>query len=112
MFMKTLSPETCKKLKEVLGENAIESYWFWDNEGEYTCTEEEIPSWHTFIPAYTVQDVLSREFLEALGEKLGWKIYQYSHGQTWQVEGRYLLEAYWQSQEKFEEELLKLIEKR
>ena len=142
--MKTLSFKTCEKLKEVLGVQDFqpEQYWLHNEDGEiehFTAHKDVIDEFYSnneiLCPAYTVQDILSRPFLEALGKKLGWKKYfdtdlcvncqtlQYGYSkkiercydcitQDFEEHGVKLLKEYWESQEKLEEVLLELIEKK
>ena len=100
--MKTLSLEVCKKLTDFFGDSApiASSAGFLAGQ---------------VIQNYTVQDILSRPFLEALGEKLAWskgiQVEECVPIPHWKYRGYDLLRAYWQSPDKFEYELLKLLEK-
>ena len=122
--MKTLSYETCKKIYDLLGskESNLNEYEFvwcqYNNAKKPFFTNYWLLKTQYFLcPAYTVQDILSRPFLEALGEKLGWKHQCLlsdppQDSSDWRRYGHLLLEAYWQSQEEFEQKLLQLIEKK
>ena len=120
--MKTLSYETCKKIYDLLGskESNLNEYEFvwcqYNNAKKPFFTNYWLLKTQYFLcPAYTVQDILSRPCLEVLGQKLGWIVDCFCHSEApdeWKYYGEELLRAYWESQEKFEEELLSLIEKK
>lgn len=147
--MKTLSLQTCQLLYSVVGEEVGTYLWWTIPEGKYVevfmrlnpAYEDddtaptrvqltENPDFYgnygepvNKVPAYAIDDILSKQFLEVLGRKLGWGECRYSEYHSYEADGDWvqgtlepykhhahkLLELSWEGTDKVEQYLEELI---
>lgn len=141
--MKTLSLKTCKLLNELLGEEYETDIWWckskhqidWTVWNDFELSDMSDSAFVEKHKAYSFEDLLSRNLLEALGRKLGWKEFNLIHtlhekdgvlcpltacdvvevkNNSWQYHAHKLLDLSWEEDgiSKVESYLLQLIQKK